>query len=73
MARAMSFRIDIAVMVIVLVAPYLAYVQVHGGLWSYLVTALEQNQSEAGYVWPNPFAEGDAWDAQLLHVSTSCR
>jgi hypothetical protein len=57
-----------AAMVIVLAAPYLAYVQVNGGLWNYLVTAFEQNQSEAGYVWPNPFAEGNAWDAQLLYL-----
>jgi hypothetical protein len=54
--------------VIVLVAPYLAYVQVNGGISSYFVTALEQNQAEAGYVWPSPFAEGDAWDAQLLYL-----
>ena len=40
----------------------------NGGLWNYFVTAFEQNQSEAGYVWPNPFAEGDAWDAQLLSL-----
>ena len=39
-----------------------------------LSTALEQNQSEAGYVWPNPFAEGDAWGAQLLYAipSSAC-
>ena len=40
----------------------------NGGLWNYFLTAFEQNQTEAAYVWPNPFAEGDAWDAQLLYV-----
>lgn len=57
-----------AAMVIAMVLPYLTYVQVNGGLGNYFLTALEQNQSEAGYVWLSPFAEGDAWDAQLLYV-----
>ena len=60
--------VTFACIAIAIVAPYLLYVHVNGGLWNYLVTALEQNQSEAGYVWPNPFAEGDAWDAQLLYA-----
>jgi len=51
-----------------LIAPYLLYVHVNGGLWNYFATALQQNQEEAGYVWPNPLAEGNAWDAQLLYV-----
>ena len=57
-----------AAMVLTMVVPYLAYIHLNGGLWNYFVTALEQNQSEAGYVWPNPLAQGDAWDFQLLYV-----
>lgn len=57
-----------AAIVLAMSVPYLAYVHLNGGLWNYFVTALEQNQSEAGYVWPNPFAEGEAWDFQLLYV-----
>ena len=57
-----------AAIVLAMVAPYLLYVQVNGGLANYFLTALEQNQSEAGYVWPNPFAESEAWSAQLLYA-----
>lgn len=55
-------------LVLAMVVPYLAYVHLNGGIWNYFVTALEQNQSEAGYVWPNPLAQGEAWDFQLLYV-----
>ena len=54
--------------VLAIVTPYLAYVQMNGGLSNYFLTALEQNQLEAGYVWPNPFAESEAWSAQLLYA-----
>lgn len=57
-----------AALVLAMVVPYLAYIHLNGGLWNYFVTALEQNQSEAGYVWPNPLAWGEAWDFQLLYV-----
>jgi hypothetical protein len=39
-----------------LTTPYLAYVQVHGGLWPYLQAGLEFRDRElarAGYVWPS--------------------
>lgn len=59
--------ITFAAIVLAMVVPYLAYVHLNGGLWNYFVTALEQNQSEAGYA-NNPFAKGDAWDFQFLYV-----
>jgi hypothetical protein len=55
-------------MVAAMVAPYLVYVELNGGVSNYFVTALQQNQAEAGYVWPNPLSEGDSWDAQLLYL-----
>lgn len=56
-----------AVMAAAMAAPYLLYVQMNGGLGNYVATALQQNQREAGYVWPNPFELG-AWEAQLLYA-----
>jgi hypothetical protein len=57
-----------AALVVAMVAPYLAYVQMTEGLWNYLITALDQNRGEAGYVWPNPFAAGAPAESQLLYV-----
>jgi hypothetical protein len=53
---------------LVLVAPYVIYVQATEGAANYFATALQQNQEEAGYVWPSPLAGGNAWDAQLLYL-----
>jgi hypothetical protein len=60
--------VTFACIVFAFVSPYLLYVQVNGGLSNYFLTALEQNRTEAGYVWPNPFAESEAWSAQLLYL-----
>jgi len=57
-----------AVMVLAMAAPYLVYVQLTDGLWNYFVTAVDQNRTEAGYVWPSPLTEGEDWDIQLLYV-----
>ena len=57
-----------AALVVTFVLPYLIYVQANGGLSNYVATALEQNRLEPGYVWPNPFTAGSAWDAQLLYA-----
>ena len=57
-----------AALVLAMVAPYLAYVHWNGGLWNYVVTALDQNQSEAGYVWPNPFAVDAFPESRLLYL-----
>ncbi len=54
-----------AALVLAMVAPYIAYVHLNGGLWNYVVTALGQKQAEPGYVWPNPFAV-DAFPASGL-------
>jgi hypothetical protein len=43
-----------------LTTPYLIYVQVHGGVWSYLQTGLEFSSSELGrqpHVWPSVFGD----------------
>jgi len=55
-------------LVLAMVAPYLVYVQLSGGLWSYFATALEQNRSEPGYVWPSPFAAGAPPESRLLYL-----
>ena len=55
-------------MVLAMVAPYLAYVHLNGGLWNYFVTALDQNQAETGYVWPNPFAIDAFPESNLLYL-----
>ena len=55
-------------LVLAMVAPYLVYVHWNGGLWNYVVTALDQNQSEAGYVWPNPFAVDAFSESRLLYL-----
>jgi hypothetical protein len=57
-----------AVMVVGMIAPYLAYVELTGSLWNHLVTALDANSHEAGYVWPNPAAPGASADTQLLYI-----
>ena len=58
-----------AVLVLAMVAPYLVYVHWNGGLWNYVVTAWDQNQSfEAGYVWPNPFAVDAFPESRLLYL-----
>jgi hypothetical protein len=62
--RALAF----AATVVVMVVPYIVYVQLNGGVWNYFATALQQNQSEAGYVWPSPFAASNLWEPQLLYV-----
>ena len=44
----------------VLVAPYLAYVQLDGGLWTYLQTGIEFSRREAArqwHVWPRVFGD----------------
>lgn len=62
--RAMMF----AGMTLALAAPYLAYVELNGGLWNYFATALQQNSTEPGYVWPNPLVMSEAWESQLLYL-----
>ena len=57
-----------AALVFAMVAPYLVYVHWNGGLWNYVVTALDQNQSEAGYVWSNPFAVDAFSESRLLYL-----
>ena len=57
-----------AALVLTMVAPYLVYVHWNGGLWNYVVTAWDQNQSEAGYVWPNPFAVDALPESRLLYL-----
>jgi len=57
-----------AAMASAMAVPYLVYVEVNGGLWNYVATALQQNQREAGYVWLNPFELGPTWEAQLLYA-----
>lgn len=54
--------------VLAFTAPYLIYVHLNGGLWNYFATALEQNQTESGYEWPNPLSGGEDWTAQLLYA-----
>src|SRR5258705_11603877 len=51
-----------------MVAPYVLYGQLTAGAWNYVVTALDANGAEAGYVWPNPLAGDAAAEARLLYV-----
>lgn len=62
--RAMTF----AGLVVLLVAPYLIYVQVNGGLWNYIITARDASTTEPGYVWPNPLTAGPLSVVHLLYV-----
>lgn len=57
-----------AAMIVVMVAPYLAYVQLTGGLWNYVITALDYDQGHPGYVWPNPLTAGASAESQLLYL-----
>jgi hypothetical protein len=57
-----------AAMVLAMIAPYLVYVELNGGLWNHFVTALDANGQEAGYAWPNPFSAGASADSKLLYV-----
>lgn len=62
-----GFRFALASLAVVL--PYLVFLQVETGLWSYLRTGIEFSQREAareGHVWPNPFLPG-AHEARLLY------
>ena len=47
-----------AALTLLMVLPYLIYVQANGGLWNYAITARDASRGEAGYVWPNPFTAG---------------
>jgi hypothetical protein len=55
-------------MVAAMVFPYLTYVELTGGLRNYVVTALDANRAEAGYVWPNPFEAGASPESRLLYL-----
>ena len=57
-----------AALVLAMVAPYIAYVHLNGGLWNHVVTALDQMGGQDYTWWPNPLARGDAWDFQLFYV-----
>jgi len=57
-----------AAMGLVLVTPYLVYVQLYGGLWNYFATALQQTGSASEYAWPSPFARSEPWEFQLLYL-----
>jgi hypothetical protein len=56
------------VLVLALSAPYVLYVQAHVGIVNYVVTTLDANTAEAGYVWPNPLTADASADARLLYV-----
>jgi hypothetical protein len=62
--RGVAFLAMVAAMVI----PYLVYVQLTDGLRNYVVTALDANRAEAGYVWPNPFEAAASPESRLLYV-----
>ena len=62
--RALTF----SAAVLALIVPYLLYVQLGDSLWNYVVTAWDQNQVEAGYVWPNPFAPDASAASRLLYL-----
>jgi hypothetical protein len=51
-----------------LVAPYLAYVYVNGGLENHFAIGAGQYESEEGYVWPNPFMLDGQWESQLVYT-----
>ena len=55
-------------MALAIVAPYLAYVELNGGLGNYVATAVEQNSTEPGYVWPNPLVFAEGRESQLLYL-----
>jgi len=57
--------------VVALLVPYLAYVQVFGGLPIYLRTAIEFSARESarqGRVWPNPFVTDQPAHAVVLYL-----
>jgi hypothetical protein len=55
-------------LVLALLVPYILYVQATVGIRNYVVTTLDANAAEAGYVWPNPLAADASADARLLYV-----
>jgi hypothetical protein len=55
-------------MVLAMVVPYLAYVQLTEGLWNYFITALDQSRSEPGNAWPNPFTIDVSVASGLLYL-----
>jgi hypothetical protein len=56
------------VLTLIMVMPYLIYVQANGGLWNYVITARDASRGEAGYVWPNPFTAGVLSVYQLVYA-----
>jgi hypothetical protein len=60
--------VTFSIMVLAMLAPYLVYVEIHGGLWNYVARALQQNAGEVGSIWPNPFVITDGWGSQLLYL-----
>lgn len=50
--------------------PYLVFVQVNGGLWSYFRTGIRFSQQEAGaewHVWPHVFGDATPWASALVY------
>jgi hypothetical protein len=59
---------SLAALVVIMVTPYLVYVQWTNGLWDYLSTGISISQGEKAHVWLNPFAAGATSASRLLYV-----
>ena len=56
--------------VVLLLLPYLIYVQVHGGLWQYFRTGVEYGSREASrqwHVWPRIFGDARPLESALVY------
>jgi len=55
---------------LILVLPYLIYVQVYGGLWLYVRNGIEFSRREAArqwHVWPRVFGDERPWESALVY------
>lgn len=56
--------------VLLLLLPYLVYVQMHGGAWRYFESGMQISQHEAsreGHVWPTVFGDARPLESALLY------